>query len=149
MRVPIHVLVGPPAAEVLIRDREFADEFGQQWIVGMASGVAPERGDDVPGMGVPVGVQRAGGLVAEHEPHQVPLAVRQRVEVGEQCTCHLVGRKYVQSPPQHKGGGVLEDPEQVAQPRADRLRTRRRAAGPACGGLGELEQMGAFDGIEA
>ena len=32
---------------------------------------------------------------------------------------------------------------------ADRLRTRRRAAGPACGGLGELEQMGAFDGIEA
>ncbi|BCK73819.1 hypothetical protein Srufu_077720 [Streptomyces libani subsp. rufus] len=44
---------------------------------------------------------------------------------------------------------MVEDPEQVTQPRADRLRTRRRAAGPACGGLGELEQMGAFDGIEA
>jgi hypothetical protein len=41
MRVPIHVLVGPPPTEVLIPGREFADEFGQQRIVGMASGVEP------------------------------------------------------------------------------------------------------------
>ncbi len=74
MRMPIHVLVGPPTSEVLVRDREFADEFGQQRIVGMASGVPPERGDDVLGVGVPVGIQRAGGVVAEHEPDQVPLA---------------------------------------------------------------------------
>jgi hypothetical protein len=65
-------------------DGQLAHEFVQQGIVGVATGIEPQRADDVGGHDVPVEMELARGGVQEHPPNVVALACWHVVPVGDQ-----------------------------------------------------------------
>jgi hypothetical protein len=134
------VVVGPPAAEVLVPQGQLADQLGQLGVGAMGPRVQVQGGHGVAGDRLPVGVQLAGGLIEKDEPGQVAFPVRQRVEVGEQRAGHPVGGQHVQAAAGDHGqggrvasheGGSARPPVRAAPSRAPAGAVRWFAGGAA------------------
>ncbi|GAA2335148.1 hypothetical protein SVIO_069040 [Streptomyces violaceusniger] len=80
----------PPGAELRHLDAELADQLVQPPVLGVASGGQAQIGDEDLRDLLPIAVQLAGGRIEQNETGQVALAVRQRVEVGEQGAGQMV-----------------------------------------------------------
>jgi hypothetical protein len=129
-------VLGPPAAEVGIPDRQLADQLGELGVAGVAPGVQVQRGDGATGAHLPVRVQLAGALVQEHVAGHVALALRQRVEVGEQCAGHAVAGQDVPAAADDHGRDVgqrFQHPVQAGPHPLRRHRAASCASGPGQG----------------
>jgi hypothetical protein len=62
---------GPAHPEVLAAGGEFADEIGQGFVVGVATGLGAQVGDDIGRGLVPIDEELPGARVEEGEPRDV------------------------------------------------------------------------------
>ena len=69
--VELHVVRGPADTELVAAGRELADEVGEAFVVGVASGCGAQDGDGVVGDGVPVDEELGGLRAEEQEPCDV------------------------------------------------------------------------------
>jgi hypothetical protein len=101
-----YVVIGPPAAEILVPQGKLSDHLGELRVPLVASG-RQVQGDDYSARGVhPVDGQIPGCVVEEDEASHVPVAVRERVEVGEECLAQTVGGQDAEAAPAARGGGL-------------------------------------------
>jgi hypothetical protein len=119
------MMLCPQAAEQLAVNGELADQFGQRGVVGVMARVDAQERDQVTSLHRPVGEQRLGLLVAEHQPGEVALARRERVEIGDKSGTELVPREHIGSSADHERGSVGHRVEQMPDSWADPLRWRR------------------------
>jgi len=122
VRVPVDVVLGPPATKVLVLQGELADELHELRIVRVAPGVEVQVGDLAASRGRPVDVERARRLVEEGEPGHVAVVDRQRLEVGVQGAGQVVAGQDVQAATQDERRVVGQGVQHPVQPGSHPLR---------------------------
>ncbi len=157
-----HIMVGPQLGEVLAAGGQFPDEIAEDRVVRVAPGRAAQAGGQVGRVVLPVGKKLAGHRIEESEAgdvYRLRLPARARgdgavVQGCKQGSAQLVGGQHVRAVGQDERrriGHRVEDPLDLW---ADLLLGAGSPAGvPApqalgVGGLGQVEQVGAFRFVE-
>ena len=130
---------------------KLGDQLAQILVVGMAGGPGAQQRDGLPRPLVPVGVKRARGGVAEHEPRVVALGA----ERSEQRLGGRVPDQQVEAAAEDNCGRRLQAAHEQREPGAHLGAGAAVGCGLACGGeaeqmptLGCVEQQGASQRLE-
>ncbi|OLT24725.1 hypothetical protein BJF79_13315 [Actinomadura sp. CNU-125] len=145
------VVAGPAGAEVVAAGGQFADEFGEVPVAGVAARLGLQEGDGVVGGAVPVAPEVAGAGIEEDEPGVVGHgAVRRLDHRGVQGAAEGVGGEDVAAAVHDDGGRVRHG---VQYPLHGGPHPARGGAAPAApsgtGGAGQVFEVRAFGVVEA